>query len=109
MDVGEKALESVGSTGRGQPVMVTLSRNTEASGLLFCAPATIMRKYVVGASAGDDVLLEMVPQLLPKVLLVQAPVPTCAGPLPVSAKTYQLSPFDQLPRKLALEVMLSPP
>ena len=106
MDVGEKDLESVGGTGRGQPVMVTLSRNTEASGLLFCAPATIIRKYVVAALAGDDVLFEMVPQLLPKVLLVQGPVPNA---VPALSKTYQLSPFDQLPCKLALEVMTSPP
>ena len=106
----EKLFVMVGGLGLGQPLMTTLSRKMEGSVLLDCAPAAMARKYVVAALAGDDVLLEMVPQLLANPLFVQAPAPLCVHARPsVLARTYQLSPFDQLPCRLALEVMLNPP
>lgn len=49
--IGEvkKALERVGSTGRGQPVMVTLSMPNEAAGLFDDAPIALILNVVVPA------------------------------------------------------------
>ena len=47
MLVGEKLLERFGTVGRGQPVMVMLSRPTEAFGLLDAAPIALILKVVV--------------------------------------------------------------
>ena len=45
MEVGEKLLDIVGTVGRGQPLIVMLSRPTEA--LLSFAPVKVIRKVVV--------------------------------------------------------------
>ena len=47
MEVGEKLFERFGTVGRGQPVMVMLSRPTEALGLLDAAPIALILKVVV--------------------------------------------------------------
>ena len=47
MEVGEKLFERVGTVGRGQPVMVTLSMPKEAFGLLDAAPIAFILKVVV--------------------------------------------------------------
>lgn len=45
--VGENAFERVGSDGRGQPVIVILSRPNEAFGLLEGAPMALILNVVV--------------------------------------------------------------
>lgn len=47
IDVGEKTLESVGASGRGQPVKTILSNATDALGLFSGAPSTLILKVVV--------------------------------------------------------------
>ena len=69
-----KDFEMVGGGGFGQPVIVTLSRKMVSS-VLLPAPTKKIRKYVVAALAGVDVLLETVPQAFLKVLVAHAPVP----------------------------------
>ena len=103
IDAGEKLLESVGTRGRGQPVMVMSSRYivpVVTEGLPpYCAPAANTLKYTVVLPV--LVVVAVIPLACHELALFHAPEFWAVQVVPsVLKRTYQLPAFDQLPCKL---------
>lgn len=93
--VGEKLLESVGTTGRGQPVTLTLS--TYMVAVEFCAPAANTLKYTVGT---EVVVLTVIPATCHAFALFQTAELAVGDDQLIPSVleiTYQLCAFDQFP------------
>jgi hypothetical protein len=103
IEVGEKLLERVGTTGRVQPVMVMPSRYmvpVVTEGLPpYCAPAANTLKYTV--LFPELAVVAVIAFACHELALFHAPVFAADQVVPsVLKSTYQFPEFDQLPCRL---------